>query len=203
MGHAPENTMASFEAAIALGCDEVETDVWLVGERFVVSHDRPRDGTGLAIDDVLEGCSGRVTVNVELKVDAAVDGHDAGARLARHLVGSRADAYISSFSLAALEGAREAAPELRLAHVISRPPQLSSLIATARALRIAQLHVGSRALTRELVGAAHDARLGVYVWTVNDPDGIARFASWGVDGIVSDYPERIAAAISSRSVRIA
>jgi glycerophosphoryl diester phosphodiesterase len=203
MGHAPENTIASFEKAIALGCDEVETDVWLRGEGFVVSHDRPLDGAVLSLDEVLDLCAGRVTVNIELKVDDASDARGAGARLARHLVGSRADAYISSFSLTALEGAREAAPELRLAYVISRPPELSSLIATARALRIAQLHVGSRALTRELVGAAHDARLGVYVWTVNDPDDIARFASWGVDGIVSDYPERIAAAISSRSVRIA
>ena len=28
-GHAPENTIESFEKALALGCDEVETDVWL------------------------------------------------------------------------------------------------------------------------------------------------------------------------------
>ena len=30
MGHAPENTTEAFEKAIALGCDELETDVWLM-----------------------------------------------------------------------------------------------------------------------------------------------------------------------------
>src|SRR5437867_10512358 len=28
MGHAPENTIASFQKALDLACDEVETDVW-------------------------------------------------------------------------------------------------------------------------------------------------------------------------------
>lgn len=201
MGHAPENTIVSFETAIELGCDEVETDVWLAGDRFVVSHDRPADGIGLSLDAVLEVCRGRVMVNVELKCDAATRAADAGARLARYLE-PHDGTYVSSFSLAALEGARAAAG-IRLAYVVSRPPEITSVIATATALRIAQLHVGSRGLTPQLVRAAHDERVAVYVWTVNEAAEMARFASWGVDGIVSDYPERIAAATSSRSVRIA
>src|SRR5438552_16506620 len=71
MGHAPENTIASFEKAIALGCDEVETDVWLASDgRLLISHDPPGDGTTLTLDAVLDLCRGRVGVNVELKAES-------------------------------------------------------------------------------------------------------------------------------------
>ena len=68
MGHAPENTLESFEKAIALGCDEIETDLWLAGDgRLVISHDPPRSAaTLLSLDEVLDLCRGRVGVNVEL-----------------------------------------------------------------------------------------------------------------------------------------
>nr|WP_254716678.1 glycerophosphodiester phosphodiesterase family protein [Actinomadura sp. WMMB 499] len=36
---------------------------------------------------------------------------------------------------------------------------------------------------------AHAAGLPVAVWTVNDPEDIARFAKYGVDAIVTDYPD--------------
>ena len=39
-GHVAENTIASFQKAFELGCDEVETDVWLTPEgRLVISQD--------------------------------------------------------------------------------------------------------------------------------------------------------------------
>ena len=67
MGHAPENTAASFERAIALGCDEVETDVWLLGSELVVAHDRPDGAAGhLSLDQLLDRCRGRVGVYVDL-----------------------------------------------------------------------------------------------------------------------------------------
>ncbi|MDQ2951421.1 MAG: hypothetical protein M3R54_04085, partial [Chloroflexota bacterium] len=47
-GYAPENTIASFDKAIALGCDEIETDVWLIdGAKMIISHDRPASADGL------------------------------------------------------------------------------------------------------------------------------------------------------------
>src|SRR5438132_6046692 len=41
-GHSPENTIESFAKALELGCDEIETDVWLADDgRLLISHDRP------------------------------------------------------------------------------------------------------------------------------------------------------------------
>src|SRR6266568_4219125 len=100
MGHAPENTIASFEKAIELGCDEVETDVWSTPDgRLLISHDRPAAGGNLTLDEVLDLCRGRVGVNVELKSDgdeaaAAATGRRVASRLAER---ADPDAYVSSF----------------------------------------------------------------------------------------------------------
>ena len=38
---------------------------------------------------------------------------------------------------------------------------------------------------------AHEAGLRVYPWTVNIPDDIQRVSRLDVDGIISDFPDRI------------
>ena len=55
----PENTMPAFAAAIALGAQEIEFDVWLTkDEQLVISHDpsidRMTDGNGMISDLRLE-----------------------------------------------------------------------------------------------------------------------------------------------------
>src|SRR5690242_7174915 len=115
MGHAPENTIASFEKAIALGCDEVETDVWLTTDgRLVISHDPPGGGATLTLDETLDVCRGRVAVNVELKADRDESrAAETGRRVVRRLAeGSDPDVYVSSFWWSALAAARIAAPSV-------------------------------------------------------------------------------------------
>lgn len=194
-GHAPDNTATSFEKAFALGCDEVETDVWALDDGdFVIAHDRPSSHDELlSLDAVLDLCQGRMGVNVELKSERS----DAAARKAGALVTARIAArgdpsvYVSSFWWAALEGAREAAPGVRRAYIYASSPSHASLLADARALGLWALHPNRSYVTADLVRDAHDAALALQPWTVNDPEEIARFRAWGVDGIMSDYPERI------------
>ncbi|HEY3560402.1 MAG TPA: glycerophosphodiester phosphodiesterase family protein, partial [Kribbella sp.] len=45
--------------------------------------------------------------------------------------------------------------------------------------------------TKDTVRAAHDAGLKVIPWTVDDPATIQWFIEQGVDGIISDYPDRV------------
>ncbi len=58
-GYAPENTMAAFHAAVAMGIDEIETDVHFTRDRhLLLLHDhtleRTTDGTGRPVDMDLE-----------------------------------------------------------------------------------------------------------------------------------------------------
>jgi len=46
-------------------------------------------------------------------------------------------------------------------------------------------------LTDDLVKAAHDGGVQIHVWTPNEPEEIGRAVALGLDGITSDYPERV------------
>ena len=45
-------------------------------------------------------------------------------------------------------------------------------------------------LTRDLLDQAHDLGLLVIPWTVNDPTDMRRLIGWGVDGLITDWPDR-------------
>ena len=66
----------------------------------------------------------------------------------------------------------------------------------------AALHPCHRALGSPEHGAAavavaHEAGLTVNVWTVNDPARMIELAAMGVDGIMSDDPERLRGTLAS------
>jgi glycerophosphoryl diester phosphodiesterase len=194
MGHAPENTIASFQKALDLACDEVETDVWLTQDgRLLISHDRPTAKTTLSLDEVLDFCRGRLAVNVELKCEKdEARARETGASVASRLAArGNADVYVSSFWWSALDGARTAAPAVRRAFVYSDSPDRAALFASAKALALWALHPNRTYVTQELVRAAHAASLRVNAWTVNDTKEITQFRNWSVDGIMSDFPERV------------
>lgn len=46
-------------------------------------------------------------------------------------------------------------------------------------------------LTQALIQTAHDEGLQVIPWTVNDPDEMQRLIEWGVDGMITDFPDRL------------
>ena len=57
---------------------------------------------------------------------------------------------------------------------------------------------------REVDGAkikdAHDRGLAVKVWTVNDEDRMNQLIDLGVDGIITDYPDRLRAVMAARGI---
>ncbi len=57
-------------------------------------------------------------------------------------------------------------------------------------------------LTREQLQEAQQLGLKVVVWTVNDPADIKRMIDWGVDGIISDYPDRLRRLASERGLAL-
>lgn len=66
--HEQENTLASFERAIALGCDFIEFDVRRAADgHFVILHDEPVIIEGVSLDDTLATLKGRAKAHVDLK----------------------------------------------------------------------------------------------------------------------------------------
>lgn len=68
----------------------------------------------------------------------------------------------------------------------------------ATALRVGARQVAPRAdlVTPELIERAHGEGLQVVTWTANDPDHMRALIAAGVDGIMTDYPERLVRVVS-------
>ncbi|MFO7259590.1 MAG: glycerophosphodiester phosphodiesterase [bacterium] len=60
---------------------------------------------------------------------------------------------------------------------------------------------GRRVLTPGLVAALHASGLPVQVWTVDETADMERLLDWGVDGILTDRPDRLAAVLVGRGAR--
>ncbi len=222
-GNFPENTLSSFRAAIESGADMCELDVQMTRDGVaVVIHDetvdRTSDGHGpvaamtLAelkrldagawfdrkfageriptLDEVLAAVKDRCTLNIELK---AKNSEQQVCELMRsHRVLDTS--MISSFEWELLWRAREIEPAIRIGLLASKKPQ--QLIAEAIARRVAAINPLFGLATPALCEQAHRNGLKVYVWTVDAPAAMRALAHNGVDGIMTNYPERLRAAVA-------
>ena len=55
-------------------------------------------------------------------------------------------------------------------------------------------------LTEDALKSARRLGLKVIPWTVNDPADIDRLIGWGVDGVISDYPDRVREVMQKRGL---
>lgn len=219
-GHQPENTMPSFEKALELGADALEFDVVLTLDGVpIVIHDdtldRTTNGCGAieqalyadlqsldagswkgtathvpTLAEVLAEYAPRTLLNLEIKtsprrgelVEACVEAvlqHEASNSV-----------VFSSFDHDALRVLRTIMPTARIG-VLCGMGTLEQGFACALELGAENLHPPALLVTEALVQRAHAANLQVWTWTANATDHISRLLAAGVDGIFSDWPERV------------
>lgn len=135
--------------------------------------------------------------NLDLKVPPFGNSRAIGRALARRLP-QPSSLLISSFDHESLAGTREIRSDLRLGlltrEIDEHPLKLIERF-NATSWHPKMLHF-DEALTREVLETGVD----VFVWTVNDPDEIRLLCDLGVTGIISDFPERVAAVRDGRSI---
>ena len=68
---------------------------------------------------------------------------------------------------------------------------VTEAIELGKLLNASAIHPSLGIITRDNVKASHEAGFKVNVWTVNEPEYIARMQEFGVDGIISDFPDRL------------
>lgn len=214
----PENTMAAFRRAVALGVDALELDIHATKDGvLVVSHDP--DGRRMAhvderladltyeqalrwdvgdgerlprFEDVVTEFS--LPLNVDLKRDVA----DATVALLRRL-GAEERVCLASFQVSTLRRVRAlgyrgptALSRAEVLAALSLPAALRKGPFRCRAER-AQLPLS---LARPWVVARMKALgLAVDFWTVDDPALARRLVAIGADGIMTNDPRTIIAAL--------
>ncbi len=197
----PENTLASFDRALADGCDGFEFDVRLtVDLEAVVSHDAKigRDKIERAtakevsqlprLRDVLQRYRDAF-LDIELKVKG----------IERTIVDlflrlrPRKGCVVSSFLPGALKSLRAEDATIPLGLICETKTQLRSWNELPISYVIPQYDLVDAELIRKIKGAGKK----VIVWTVNDPAAMQQFAEWGVDAIISDDPKLLVQTVAA------
>ena len=133
-----------------------------------------------------------VGLYLEMKAPSAT-GAELAVVAAVHSSGDLFRTNVISFDLGVLEKLRNIEPMLVLGYLFSK----RSPDAVARAVGAGARIVLPRAdrVTPELVAEAKRNDLKVVTWTVNDPKQMKALIDMGVDGIMTDYPDRLVALV--------
>ena len=207
---APENTLASFEAALDHDVDAIEFDVVALADGpLVLGHSLSElPAERATFDEALDFLRERdVTLHVDLKLTTRLG--ELVAAIERAGVGERT--VVSSFHLPSLRAVAAHAPELPIGFTYPedrygvskrrgmKPAIRLGTLALRRAVvaRIPQLiaRAGAGALMLQhaivspaAVARAHAAGVAVWAWTVDDEDELARLDAAGVDAVISNDP---------------
>lgn len=217
-GQFPENTLAAFAGAAALGADWVELDVRRCGDGVLVVHHDPVLADGRTIIDTpsaalpdavpsleaaLRVCADHhLGVNIEIKADPGEPDFDEHFATAPDTVGVMARVgggpfLVSSFHPYCLDAARECLDDLEdgpvrravTAQLVLDLPDRDRLLARTLRRGHGAINPGWWLVDEALVSACHAAGLRVYPWTVDEPEVLASFFALGVDGIVTNVPD--------------
>ncbi len=151
--------------------------------------------------EVLKVLGGRLLLNIELKGIRLFDD-----RLERAVVdqikhrGLDEQVLLSSFNPLALRRIQEIAPGIPTGLLYSRPTWASLQLANLLISRpTTALHPHHAVVYQPLVQRVHARDQRVHVWTVDDPTIMRRLISWGVDGIITNTPGKLAEVLKAAS----
>jgi glycerophosphoryl diester phosphodiesterase len=187
----PENSFASFDQALADGCDGFEFDVRLTADgKAVVCHDPHNEGIEIAsaaaddcaglpkLDDVLARYHERAFLDIELKVSGL---EPATVRLLSRTRPVRGF-VVSSFLPEVLQRTHSEDSTLPLGLICESHAELLRWTHLPIEYVIPRHTLADEMLIQQLKAAGRK----ILVWTVNSPAQMRRLRDWGVDGIISD-----------------
>jgi glycerophosphoryl diester phosphodiesterase len=221
-GHAPENTLAGIRKAIELGSEAIEIDVQASADGVpVLMHDltvdRTTTGSGAiaalslaelrALDvggepvptlaEVLDLTMGKVLLVMEIKQPGIEE------QIARVVHEKQAldDVMAWSFYPPALEGMRVAEPRIPCALLVAGEsmPQWDKMRSLALRLGVQGVSVFTPGIDARIVEDCRRRGLALYTWTPDTETAIERAIRAGVDGVCSNFPDRVVAVLGRLS----
>ncbi|MFA9190397.1 glycerophosphodiester phosphodiesterase family protein [Flavobacterium sp. FZUC8N2.13] len=215
-GYEPENTLVSFQKAMDLQVDGIELDVHLSldGELMVI-HDETIDRTTNSkgevntftraelqnlniennnkiptLEEVFDLVNRRCFINVELK---SFDSAEKTVTLIEKYIQDKnweySDFIVSSFDWKALQDVNLRNPKIPIG--VLTEADLDEALAFAKIIKAKSIHPDFQLLSKENTAQLQEKGFEVLPWTVNEPADIKKIQSFNVNGIITDFPDRI------------
>jgi len=187
----PENTVESFDLALAHGCDGFESDVRQTADgRALICHDPvvhgievARAGSGDLQDlPVLQQVLARYSQTAFLDIEIKTTGPEATVLEALRAHPPKRGQVVSSFLPEVLRALRRLDREIPLGLICEDRPQLAAWKELPVQFVMPHYSLVDEALCQLLRSAGKQ----ILVWTVNRREDMLNLTGWGVDGIISD-----------------
>ena len=211
MAHELENSLSSFDLALDMGADMVELDVRRTKDgKVVVMHDpkfnrvaktngqvakhtlhdlqsrQLRNGEYIpSLEDVLIFLKGRCDVNIEIK------SHHIEHEVLRVVkkCGMLRSVIISAREIEILRRMRRLHSTIRLGFICYR--FIEHNVELAESLGCYSIHPrNGYKLSPSVTAYAHVKEMKVFVWTINTLSGLLKSVQSGVDGVITDFPDK-------------
>lgn len=215
MGHITENTVESIKKAVEMKCDVIEIDVFTVKDgALMVFHDdnleRKTNGKGKiedytkaelkkllvdekylipTLEEIIEAIDKKAVLNIELKGTKTAEPTAKVIEAFKKKGWTDANFIISSFRWDELELMRKANKTIDIAVLTEKEP--ADAIEFAHKVKAVAINPYFKKLNTENVSKIKQANLKIYPWTVNEPSDIKALKELKVDGIITNFPERI------------
>jgi len=217
-GYIAENTLESINHAILLGVDGIEIDIFkcLSGE-LVLSHENNlKRLTGKSaqlekltlnqlkkflvfgkykiptLTDILTIIKTPLFVNIELKgLNIAQATSKIISDISTSTSWSLEHFIVSSFNWDELERFRSIDKNTPVGVLVSKSMSINEAIEFGKKINAQAIHPNFKLLNDKAVKKIKNNGFKIYTWTVNDEDDINFMKKLKVDGIISDYPDRI------------
>ncbi|OUW37817.1 MAG: glycerophosphodiester phosphodiesterase [Flavobacteriaceae bacterium TMED184] len=216
MGYVAENTIPSIEKAIELGVDGIEIDIFKCASgELVVFHDvmldKLTDLTGKieeksldslkkakvlgayqipTLNEVMNLIDGRLILNIELKgSETAIPTNDLLRDYFKKSSWNPSKIIISSFKWDELNLFYNLNKEVPIAVLTDGDPLAA--LPFARKVKAYAINPKYSLLTKTNSKIIKDEGIKLFPWTVNEIDDIKFMISLGVDGIITNFPDRV------------
>ena len=209
-GHVAENTLASFQKALDLKVDGVELDVHLsLDQKVMVIHDETIDrtttGKGFVnqmnaselnqfgiptLEEVLVLINKKCFVNIEIKDNSATT--FVLEILQKYSLEKNWNSklfQISSFDWDVLKVCDSNNSKISLGVITEN--SIEEALIFAKKIKANAINPHFKLLSFENVLVMHENGFKIFPWTVNQLEDITFVKSLKVDGIISDFPDRI------------
>lgn len=215
-GYEPENTLVSFQKALDMQADGIELDVHPSADgELIVIHDetidRTTNGKGFVnalslhelktfridrkyeiptLKEVFDLVNQDCFINIELK---SYEATNKVVSLIEKYVSKKDWKYdrflVSSFDWNALQQVAFLNDKIPIG--VLTETNLDLALAFAKFIQAKSIHPHFHLLTKENTAQIQEKGLQVFPWTINEIEDIQKIKTFNVNGIITDFPNRI------------
>lgn len=215
-GYEPENTLKSFQKALDLNADGIELDVHLSSDGYIIvmhdeTIDRTTNGKGLVntlslhelksflidsklqiptLKEVFDLVDKKCLINIELK---GLGTASKVVALIEEYISEKNWNYehfiVSSFDWNLLQETSNLNSKIQIG--VLTETDLDKALAFAELIKARAINPDYQLLNLENTKKMQEHGFLVLPWTVDDEEDIQKIKSYNVDGIISDFPDKL------------